>query len=74
MEEGPRRKEDVTVRLLATVRQAAEKRTERGGAMTKKPRDLEPLVLDRPAEDKKWILEIRDDSKTIVDWSMAMPN
>ena len=34
----------------------------------KKPRDLEPLVLETPAEDKKLMLEIRSDSKTTVDW------
>ena len=36
--------------------------------MTKKPRNLEPLVLERPVEDEKLMLEIRGDSNTIVDW------
>ena len=36
-----------------------KKNKERRGAMTKKPRDLEPLVLESPAEDKKLVLEIR---------------
>ena len=36
--------------------------------MTKKPRDLEPLVLEWAAENKNVILEVRCDSKTIVDW------
>ena len=27
-----------------------------------------PLVLERPAEDKNLVLEIRVDVKTIVDW------
>ena len=34
--------------------------------MTKKPRFLEPLEM--PAEDKKLMLEVRGDSRTIVDW------
>ena len=38
------------------------------GALKKTPRDVGPLVLERPAGDKKLILEIRGDSKTIVDW------
>ena len=37
--------------------------------MTKKPRDLEPLVLEWPAEDKKLKTEIKGDSKTIVHWA-----
>ena len=45
-----------------------EKDQERGGAMTKKPRDLEPLALEMPPEDKKPMPEFRGDSKTIVDW------
>ena len=39
-----------------------------GGAQKKKPRDLEPSVLETPAEDKKLMLEIRGDSKTMVAW------
>ena len=69
MVRGPPRKEDVTFSLLASMRQATEKRTEKGGsALRKKPRDLAPLAIETPAEDKKLILEIRGDSKTIVDW------
>ena len=34
---------------------------------TKKLRDLTPLVLEMPTEDEKLTLEIRGDSKTIVD-------
>ena len=49
--------------------QPTEKETQKGeGALTKKPRDLEPLVLEMPAEGKKLVLEIWGDSKTIVDW------
>ena len=41
---------------------------EGGGAQKKKPRDLEPLVFEVPAEDKTLMLEIRDDGRTMVDW------
>ena len=34
----------------------------------KKPRDLEPTVPETPVEDKKLMLELRGDSKTVVDW------
>ena len=58
MAQGPPSKEDVTLSLLATMRQAAEKRTEKGGgALTKKPRDLAPLILEVPTEDKQLMLE-----------------
>ena len=61
---GQPRKEDVTVSPLSTMRQAAARRTENGrGAMTKKPTDLDPLVLERPAEDKTLMLEMRGDRK-----------
>ena len=64
--QGLLRKEDVTVSLLATTRQAAAKRTENGGsAKTKQPRDLHPLVLESSEEDRKLMLAIRGDSKTI---------
>ena len=36
--------------------------------LTKKPRDLAPLVLEVPTEDEKLMLEIREDRKTVVCW------
>ena len=69
MVQGPHRKEDVTFSLLASMRQATEKRTEKGGGVpTKRPKDLAPLVLEVLTEDKKLMLEIRGDSKPVVDW------
>ena len=69
MAQGPPRIEDLTHSLLTSMRQATGKRTEkRGGVPTKKPRDLAPLVLEVPAQDNTLILEIRGDSKAIVDW------
>ena len=66
---GPLRKEDVTVRLLKTMRHAAGKRKDKkSGLPTKKPRDPDPLILEEPAKNKKFILQMRGDSKTIVDW------
>ena len=39
--------------------------TQKGGsAVTKKPRDLEPVVLEMPAGDKKLVIQIRCDRKT----------
>ena len=39
--------EDATISLPKMTRQPTEKKTQKGGsAMTKKPRDLEPLVLE----------------------------
>ena len=75
--QGPLRTEDVTISLLGMMRQPTEKKTQRrGGALPslpkKEPRDLEPLVLETPAEDKKLMLEISGDSKTIEDWINAM--
>ena len=66
---GPLRKEDVTVRLHATMRHVAgHRKDKKSGLPTKKPRDPDPLILEEPAENKKIILEMRGDSKTIVDW------
>ena len=65
--QGPQGRRDV--RSTRDDETSGGKRTEKGGiALTKKPRDLAPLVLEVPTEDKKLILEIRGDSKTIVDW------
>ena len=48
------RPEDVTISLLKVMRQPSEKKTKKGsGAQKKKPRDLEPLVLETPVEDKE---------------------
>ena len=67
--QGPPRKEDVTVSLLKMMRQSTEKKKQKGGdAQREKPRDLEPLLLEMPAENKKLMLEVRRDSGTIVDW------
>ena len=53
MAQGPPREEDVTVSPLATMRQAAVKRTvQSGGVVTKKPRDLDPLVLESRRREK----------------------
>ena len=69
MAQGPPCKEDVTHCLLASMRQAVEKRTKTGGSeLTKKPRELAPLVLEIPVEDKRLMLEIRGDSRMVVDW------
>ena len=71
-------KENVTISLLRMMRQPTEKKTQKGeGAMTKKPRDLEPLMLEMPAEDKKLVPEISGDSKTICgmgQWSSQVEN
>ena len=68
MAQGPACKEVVTNRLVKMMRQALENKTQKGGsAMTKKPRNPEPLVLEVLAGDKKLVQEIRGDSKTIVD-------
>ena len=69
MAQGPLRKEDVTYSLLASMRQATEKknREKRESVPTKKLGDLTPLVLEVPTEGEKLTLEIRGDSKTIVD-------
>ena len=66
MAQGPHRMEDVT--STRDDETSGGKIEKGGGAMTKKPRDLELPVLEMPAEDKKLMLEIRSDSKTIVDW------
>ena len=69
MTQGPPRKEDVMISLLKMMRQPTEKKPQKGGgAPKKKPRDLEPVILEMPAEEKKLMLQIRGDSKTIVDW------
>ena len=61
--------------LQEMMRQPTEKKKQNGrGIPKKKPRDLSPLVLEKPTSDKKLILEIRCDSKTVVDWSMVTPS
>ena len=51
------------------MRQPTEKKPLKGGgAQKKKPRDLELSVLEKPAEDKKLMLEMRSVRKRIVDW------
>ena len=44
-----------------------EEKKKKASAPTKKLRDLTPLALEVPTEDEKLTLEIRGDSKTIVD-------
>ena len=57
------------INLLQMMKQPTEKNPQKGGgAQKKKPRDLEPLVLEAPAEKEKLMLELWGDSKTIVDW------
>ena len=52
--QGASRKEDVTFSLLASMRQATEKKNREKGVWTKKPRDLAPLVLEvRPRRTRK---------------------
>ena len=55
------------VRVDETSNGKKEQR-KRESVPTKKLRDLTPLVLEVPTEDEKLTLEIRGDSKTIVDW------
>ena len=47
---------------------AEEKNERRGGIRRKKGRDLRPLVLESRTTDRRTMLEIRSDSKTVVDW------
>ena len=69
------RKEDVTNQLAQDDEAAnGEETTEGRGALKKKPRDVVPLVLERPPEDKKPMLEIRCDSNTLWTGSMVMPS
>ena len=68
MAHGLARKEDVMTSLLQMMRQSTEKKPQSKGIQKKKPRDLEPLVLEAPAEDMKLVLEIRGDGQTNVDW------
>ena len=59
----------MTVCLIKMMWQPTEKQPlQGGGALKKQPRDVGTLVLERPGEDKKRMLEIRGDSNTIVDW------
>ena len=71
MAQGPPRKEDV-ISPQEMMRQPTQKKPQKGrGAQKEKPRDLEPLVLEMPAEDRKLVLETRSDSKTIL-WTGSM--
>ena len=55
--QGPPRKEDVMISLLKMMRQPTEKKPQKGGGVPKKkPKDLGPLVLELPSEDKKLML------------------
>ena len=66
-------KEDVTTSLLKMMRQPTEKKTQKGGsAMTKKPRDLEPLALEILAEDTK--LKSGVTARQLWIGSMVRPN
>ena len=63
----PLHAEDVMIRLREMMRQPTEKKKQKGEASgKKKPRDLDQ-VTDKPTSDKKLVLEVRSDSKTIVD-------
>ena len=65
----PPRKEDVTVYLLMMTRQPTAHPKPRGGGIPRqKPRELSPLALEPPEIDKGAMLDIRHDSKTVVDF------
>ena len=69
MAQGPLRKEDVTCSLLASMRQATANTEKKESTCRRRGQETWPrLLLEVPAEDKKLMLEIRRDSKTIVDW------
>ena len=55
------------LQLMTQGPRRQRKNTQERGAQKKKPRDLEPMVLETPVEDKL-MLEIRSDRKTIVEW------
>ena len=50
--------------------EAADRRKNRKGEASgkKKPRDVIPLLIEKTTGDKKLMLEITGDSKTVVDW------
>ena len=63
------RKKDVIHSSLQSLRQAVEEQTKATETRpSKKPRELPFLELGIPEEGKKLTLEIRSDSKTLVDW------
>ena len=63
------RKEDVMISLLKKMRQLTEKKKQKEGGIWKmKPRNVSPLVLENLTSDKKMMMEIRSDSKPVVDW------
>ena len=65
----PPRKEDVAVDLLKMMRQpTGAPETKKGAAFQKNPAESSPLVLEPPTTDKGAMLEVRGDSKTVVDW------
>ena len=67
-ERCPSCKEDVMISLRKIMKHPMEKKRQKGRGVKKKPRDLGPLVLEKPAGDKKLMQEIKGDSKTVVDW------
>ena len=64
----PLRKEDAMISLLKMMRQQTEEKQKGGGIRRKKPRDLSPLVLETLTDDRTTKLEMRGDSKMVVEW------
>ena len=63
------REEDVIRSLLESMKQAVGQKKEPNGSLpTKQPSDLPLLKLKIPVAGKLPTLEIKGDSKTIVDW------
>ena len=64
----PPRKVDVIISLLKMLRQpTAHVKKTGGGIPSKKPRELDSMVLEPPTTATGVGLEIRGDSKTVVD-------
>ena len=69
MTRDPPQEDDVNISLLKMMRQpTAHSVRKSGGIPSKGPRDLGPLVLDPPTNTEGIELEIRSDSKTVVEW------
>ena len=61
----PPRKEDVITAPMKMMRQPTAHFVKK---LCKKPRDLDPLMLEAPTRTHGIELEIRRDSKTVVEW------